>query len=122
MVEIVLSSAALGPVVGVLPDGRDLAVRFTHELLQSLLKQLIRSFGRGRRGGSGADRPILGRRAILPTGSTTAEIAAALSGGILTLGLGLQTLDGQIDLATIQADDHDFHILTFGQILVMRRC
>ena len=34
-----------------------------------------------------------------------------------TLRLGLQPLHGQVDLAVLRADDHDLHILTFGQML-----
>ena len=36
---------------------------------------------------------------------------------ILPLRLGLQTLDGQIDLAVVRTDDHDLYILPFGQVL-----
>ena len=43
---------------------------------------------------------------------TALEIAVALS-----LGLGLQTLDGQVDFAVFGADDHDLYILAFGQML-----
>ena len=56
--------------------------------------------------------------AAFPAGRTVtagAEIALGTA-GIFTLGLGLQTLDGQIDLAVFIADDHDLHILTLGQM------
>ena len=106
-----LSSAALGPVIGILPDGRDLAVRLRHKLLQLLLKELIGSLG------------CCGGRRCLPLGTgllrlltfPTAEIAG--SGLILSLGLGLQALNGQIDLAIFIADDHHLHILALGQML-----
>ena len=104
-------------MVGILTDRRDLAVRFAHELLELLLKQLIGSLGRRGRSGCSTLGTILGRRIVLTTGCTAAEIIAALSGGCFPLGLGFQPLDGQIDLAAIQADDHDFHFLTFGQML-----
>ena len=116
MTGVDLSSAALGPTVGILPVRRKIAVGFGHIPLQTLFKQLICGLGFGRRGGSGADRPILGRCVILPTGCVIAEIAA-LSGGVFALRLGLKTLDGQIDFATIQTDDHNLYILTFGQML-----
>ena len=105
-----LSSAALGPMVGVLTDGRDLAVRLGHELLKLLLEELVS--GLGFRGWCGRG-----------TGRTVLEIGRALSGteiasgGIFPLGLCFQPLDGQIDLTAIGVDDHDLYILALGEML-----
>ena len=107
-------------MVGILPDGRDLAVRFTHELLESFLKQLICGLG-GRRGYRctalltiaavvGILAPVL-PGILIPT--ETAALLAALSG--LS---GFQPLDGQIDLSgRIHSNEHDLDILSFGQVL-----
>jgi len=103
-----LSSAAFGAVVGVLPDGRDLTVGLRHKSLQLFFKKLVGSFGRGGRCGRGAGGSGL-------TGGSAAEIVPGCAA--FPLGLGLQPLDGQVDLAIVCADDHHFHILTFGQVL-----
>ena len=121
-----LSSAALGAVIGVLTDGRDLAVRLSHECLQFFFKQLVGGFGCGRRCGSGAGRTVLGcgsATLCLAVGTRAiagAEMIATLGTRTVaagSLGLGLQTLDGQIDLVALYANDHYLHILTFGQML-----
>ena len=57
------------------------------------------------------------RGIVLTTGSVIAEIVAALSGGTFTLRLSLQALDGKIDLSVVGADNGDFYILTFCQML-----
>ena len=125
-----LSSAALGAVVGT--HGRELGVGFGHECLQLLLEELVRGLGccglnRGAAlgtvlalvlaGGTGVTLMALITLMTLVVALT--EIAA-LAGGILT-GLtrlaGLQTLDGQVDLAVLIADDHNLHVLTLGQVL-----
>ncbi len=143
---ISLTSAALGPVIGVSPNGGDFAVRFAHESLELLLKQLIGGFGCGRRrrgaaalsGGTIAltaevavaaetALTILAARSALCMGSTavaveiaavvlSVEIGAAVGAGML--GPGLQALHGKVDLAGgIHRNDHDLHILPFGQVL-----
>jgi hypothetical protein len=100
-----LSSAALGAVVAILPNGGNLTVGFGHKSLQLLFKKLIRSLGGSRRHGS-PGFPIL-----LAAGSL------AVLGLTLTDGLRLQTLDGQIDLSVFKADDLNLNLLTFGQVL-----
>ena len=122
---VVLSSSALGAVVGT--DGGEFGVGFRHEGLQLFLEQLIRGLG-GRR----LHRCALGT--VLETGilillGTVLEIAAlpvltAVAApeivgpaGVFPLGLGLQPLDGQVDLAVFAADNHDLYILTLGQML-----
>ena len=116
-----LSSSALGAMVS--PDGGQLGVGFGHECLQLLLKQLVRGLGSGRlHRGSGALRTvILVLGTVLETafgaGRTVTGAETTLTGCVLTLRLGFQTLDGQIDLAVLVANDHDLHILTLGQML-----
>ena len=103
------------------PHGGQLGVGFRHEGLQLFLEQLVRSLGRsGLHGGSGTlGTVVLGTvlettLGALPTVAATEIILAGRC--VFTLGLGLQTLDGQIDLAVFIADDHNLHILTFGQV------
>ena len=121
-----LSSPAFGAVVGILTAGGDLTVGLGHKGLQLLFKQLVGSLGSGGRDGCASLGPLLGG---------TVEVLALLSGlelpalrpvagaeiigpaGILSLGLGLQTLDGQVDLAVFIADDDHLHILALGQVL-----
>ena len=117
-----LSSSALGAVVG--PDGGELGIRFGHECLQLFLEQLVSGLGCSRLHGSAAlGAGLLGpvlilETGVLPTGSTVAATeVVGPGGGIFTLGLGLQALDGQVDFAVFVADDHDLHILTLGQML-----
>ena len=96
-----LSSSGLGLMIGILLDGRHFAVGLRHELLEHIVKRLLlRLGGRSRilrSGGSGG---------IALPGS---EIACRLAGG------RKGALDGQIDLRAVDADDHDLHILPFGQ-------
>ena len=124
------SSSALAPVVGILLHAGELAVGFGHESLQLFLEQLVSGLGR-----SGLDRSALGpgilvllpvlvaTLAVLETAFPALEIAVAafttletaLPGGVsFPLRLGLQPLNGQIDLAIVSADDHDLHILPLG--------
>ena len=124
-----LSSAALGTVLGILLDGGDLAVGLRHESLQLLLEELVSGLGSGGGHGVGTLRTVLalmlaaltGRAgmiaAVVALAEVTAAEIAALTGRVFAGLAGLQTLDGQIDLAVIGADDHDLHILTFGQML-----
>ena len=58
--------------------------------------------------------PIL--EAAFPTLETAAFTALEIAVAFPLL-LGLQTLDGQVDLSVFGADDHNLHILTFGQML-----
>ena len=65
------------------------------------------------------------RRAILALAGigagafvTGTAVAAEIRSAVLPLGLGLQALDGQVDLAIVQANDHHLHILALGQVLV----
>ena len=87
---VLLSSAALGAVVGILPDGGDLTVGFGHECLQLFLKQLIRGLGSGRRRRSGTGRPagilvlVLG---TCPTLATTTNVAGAFGMGLAALAV-----------------------------------
>ena len=122
------SSSASATLVGILAHAGELAVGLGHKCLQLLFKQLVCSLGSGR-----LDRGTLGtvlfpvtvlETAILPGLEAAAfpalEIAALTAleiAGVFPLGLGLQTLDGQVDLAVFVSDDHDLHILTLGQML-----
>ena len=102
-------------MVGILADGRDLAVRFAHKCLQLLFKQLIRGLGSGRRSGSALGTGLCGSTLTAVIAIFSAEIVVA--GRTFPLRLGFQTLDGKIDLAIVCADYHDLYVLTFGQML-----
>ena len=105
-------------MLGILLDGRDLAVGLAHEGLQLLLEKLIGSLRCGRLNALTVSRPglalVLSLGLILPGGGGSEII---VPGSALSLGLGLQPLDGQIDLTVVIADNHDLHILAFGQVL-----
>ena len=94
-------------------DGGPLGVGFRHEGLQLFLKELICGLGRRGRGGSALGTAEIRLTSLVSGGGLPAEAIAA----IFTLGLGLQTLDGQVDLAVFCADDHDLDLLAFGQML-----
>ena len=141
------SSSASATLVGILAHTGELAVGLGHEGLQLLFKQLVCSLGSGGLDGGtlGTAVPVFpvlvtafsalesafpvleATLPILETAFPTLEIAAfpaleiaafpALEVAALSLGLGLQTLDGQVDLSVFSADDHDLHILTLGQML-----
>ena len=104
-------------MVGILLHGGQLAVRLGHEGLQLFLEQLIR--GLGSRGlNRGPLRTVLAlilEAAFPPGGVAAPEIVG--TAGILALGLGLQTLDGQVDLAVLGTDDYYLDLLTLGQVL-----
>ena len=108
----VLSSAALGAVVSA--HGGELGVRFGHKGLQLFLKELVSSLGRG---GLHRSRTLL-LRAVLRIVATfpTGRGLTAGTGSVLPGRLGLQPLDGQIDLAVFVADDNDLHILSLSQM------
>ena len=60
----------------------------------------------------------MGPAVAIPTGTVIMiKVRIIASGGISTLGPGFQTLDRQIDFSVLISDDHDLHILTFGQVL-----
>ena len=99
-------------MVGVLPDRRDLAVGFGHKLLQLFFEELVSGLGFRRGCGRGTGRAVL--IAVVGGSAFSAEI---VPGGILTLRLGLQSLDRKIDLAVVGVYDHDLNILAFGQML-----
>ena len=100
--------------------GGELVVGLGHERLQLFLKQLV-----SRLGGGGLHGGALG--AVLRRGGIFPPVAAVLTGraavvpvpisAVLTLGLGFQALDGQVDLAVFQTNDHDLHVLALGQVL-----
>ena len=102
-----LSSPALGAVIGILPDGGNLTVGFRHKLLQPLFKQLVSGFGCRRRGRC---RLALPGGIIFPTGTIVGTIAELGCGGF-------QTLNGKIDFAAVYANDNNLDILTFRQVL-----
>ena len=99
-------------MLGIGLDGGNLAVGFGHKGLQLLLEQLVGCLGGGglHRGPVGAATPIVvpGLEPTLLPGSAAA-IAVSGSAGILTLGLGLQPLDGQVECGgVIPANTYDF--------------
>jgi len=113
------SSSALGAVVS--PHGRELGVGLGHECLQLFLKQLIRSLGCSR-----LHRRTLGtllclglilETAALPAGCPIAAEIIGSGAIVFALGLGLQSLDGQIDLAIVRTNDHDLYVLSLCQML-----
>ena len=107
-------------MIGVLLDGRNLAVRLGHEGLQLLFEELVGSLGGSGLHGSCPLGTVLRTVLILaafPAGRIVVAAEAALAGSAVPLRLGLQTLDGQINLAVLIADDHDLHILALGQML-----
>ena len=97
-----------GPMLGILLQRRQLAVRLSHKCLQLFFKQLVGSLW-----GSALHRSGTHRTLVL------IAVAAAEfpTRGILSLGLGLQTLDGQVDLTVFRTNNHDLHILPLGQVL-----
>ena len=120
---MVLSSSALGAVVSA--HGGKLGVGFGHESLQLLFEQLVSRLGCSRLHRSGTLGTALiaafaGLKTTFPAectiGRCSTEIAAVPTGRILANRLGLQTLDGQVDLAVFIADDNDFDILTLSQM------
>ena len=115
----IVSSSALGAVV--CTHGGKLGIRLGHESLQLLLKELVRGLGRGGGHGCALGSGLLGGGGILAAGLPAllgcAALAEIVPGGCISLGLGLQTLDGKVDLAVFRADDHHLHILTLGQVL-----
>ena len=104
-------------MVSVLTQRGELAVGLGHKLLQPLLKELIGSLGCGRSGGGG--RTALAGGAVgvaVPVAGVAGIIVCPEIGAVVVpLGLRLQTLHGQIDFAVIQRNNHDLHILAFGQ-------
>ena len=102
-------------------DAGELGVGFGHKGLQLILKDLVSGLGSGRLDGSPLRPALLGTglEAAFPALGTIIALAEAALGptGIFALGLGLQTFDGQVDLAVFIADDHHLHILTLGQML-----
>ena len=96
-------------------DGGELGIGLRHESLQLFLEQLVSSLGGCRLHGgalgtvlaeitaavliaalTGLAVAVLLETAFFPAGNIViAEISAFPAGGIFTLGLGLQTLDGQ---------------------------
>ena len=46
-----------------------------------------------------------------------AAVAAEIRSAVLPLGLGLQTLDGQIDFSIFVANDHNLNVLPLRQVL-----
>ena len=124
------SSSSAAPLVCVLADAGELAVGFGHKGLQLLFEQLVSGLGRG--GLHGCALGALGRLvlalfpgleiAAFPVAVEAAAVIVAAEIGavaaiVLSLGLGLQALDGQVDLAVLGADDHDLDILTLSQVL-----
>ena len=76
--RIALASAVFGAVVGICPNGGDLAVGFAHESLELFLKQLIGGFGSCGRGGSIA-AAAGGTTALAAVIAVTVEIAGGLT-------------------------------------------
>ena len=102
--------------------GGKLAVGLGHEGLQSFFKQLVGTLGGYRLLGCGPLGLALGTLleiAVIPPGRSRGSIIVAeiVGAGCIFPGLlGLQTLDGQIDLAVFIADNDDLHILTLSQM------
>ena len=100
-------------------DGGQLGVRLAHEGLQFLFEQLVSGLGRSRLNRCLLRTVLVERAVAFPTGCCVVILTAEIiilaveiiftARCVLSLGLGLQTLDGQIDLAIFIADDHDLH-------------
>ena len=134
------SSSASAALIGILAHTGELAVGLGHEGLQLLFKQLVCSFGSSRlyRSTLGTVIPVfpvliavfpgleIAAFPVLIAAFSALEVSAfptlesalpALEIAALSLRLGLQALDGQVDFSVVGADDHDLHILTLGQML-----
>lgn len=126
---MLLASFALGPMIGILFDGGNLAVGIRHKLLEHIVKGLG-LLGTIRPGSTplalivaAAIAASLGTVApIAPIASITA-VAAIIPGAAIVAATGTGRgihglLDGQINLALIHGNDFYLYILSDGEILV----
>ena len=102
--------AALGPVVGVLPDRGQLAVRVRHKPFEHIVKRGAAAVCRGAAAVALLD--------IVPPGLLGTVIAVLAAAPALPLGRLRALLDRQVDLSVFHGDNLRLDCLSDGQMVV----
>ena len=124
--RILHTTLGLGAVVGILLDGRDLAVRIRHECLEHIVKglRLLGSVALGcaltaivKSAAVAAAVAAMISVIVIPLRPVKIPLATVLAGLTLRRLLGL--LDGKIDLSSrVNGNDLHLDLLTNGEMLV----